>query len=50
MIFENKNQFNVNIQVMDNKSPLRYPGGKTRACKKLEPKFFPILFFRGFDS
>ena len=36
MIFENKNQFKVNIQVMDNKSPLRYPGGKTRACKKLE--------------
>ncbi len=29
----------VNTQVMDNitnKSPLRYPGGKTRACKKLE--------------
>ena len=21
---------------MNNKSPLRYPGGKTRACKKLE--------------
>lgn len=29
----------VNKEVMDNinnKSPLRYPGGKTRACKKLE--------------
>ena len=32
-------EVNVNKQVMDNitnKSPLRYPGGKTRACKKLE--------------
>lgn len=35
---ENK-KVNVNALVMDNinnKSPLRYPGGKTRACKKLE--------------
>jgi len=38
LIFENK-KVNINTQVMDNlsnKSPLRYPGGKTRACKKLE--------------
>ena len=24
------------------KTPLRYPGGKSRACKKMEP-FFPAL-------
>ena len=24
------------------KTPLRYPGGKSRACKKMEP-FFPDL-------
>jgi DNA adenine methylase len=38
LIFENK-EVNVITQVLDNitnKSPLRYPGGKTRACKKLE--------------
>lgn len=26
----------MNTNVLNNKSPLRYPGGKTRACKKLE--------------
>ena len=38
MIVENE-KVNHNTEVMDNinnKSPLRYPGGKTRACKKLE--------------
>jgi DNA adenine methylase len=38
LIAENKG-VNIDMQVMDiinNKSPLRYPGGKTRACKKLE--------------
>ncbi len=38
LIVENK-KINVNIEFMDtisNKSPLRYPGGKTRACKILE--------------
>jgi DNA adenine methylase len=25
-----------NLQIIKNKSPLRYPGGKTRACKKIE--------------
>ena len=38
MIVENE-KVNNNTEVMDNinnKSPLRYPGGKTRACKKLE--------------
>ena len=31
---------------MNNKLPLRYPGGKTRACKKLDSilKFFNIFF------
>jgi DNA adenine methylase len=27
---------NTSIMIQPNKSPLRYPGGKTRACKKLE--------------
>lgn len=38
LIVENE-EVNVNTEVMDNitnNSPLRYPGGKTRACKKLE--------------
>lgn len=38
LIVQNKEE-NVNTKVMysiTNKSPLRYPGGKTRACKKLE--------------
>jgi DNA adenine methylase len=32
-------EVNINTQIMEtitNNSPLRYPGGKTRACKKLE--------------
>ena len=29
------------------KTPLRYPGGKSRACKKMEP-FFPDL--RDYDA
>lgn len=40
LIIENE-EVTINTQVMDmdnitNKSPLRYPGGKTRACKTLE--------------
>lgn len=30
------NKVNIDRQIMNNKSPLRYPGGKTRACKKLD--------------
>jgi DNA adenine methylase len=30
------NTTSIKISRMENKSPLRYPGGKTRACKKLE--------------
>jgi DNA adenine methylase len=26
----------MSIVTINNKSPLRYPGGKTRACKKLD--------------
>ena len=40
LIVENE-EGNINTSIMDNitnKSPLRYPGGKTRACKKLEIK------------
>lgn len=38
LIVENE-KVKINTSIMDkttNKSPLRYPGGKTRACKKLE--------------
>ena len=40
LIIENE-EVTINTQVIDmdnitNKSPLRYPGGKTRACKTLE--------------
>ena len=30
------------ITMKQYKTPLRYPGGKSRACKKMEP-FFPDL-------
>ena len=37
MYFDNiYNYRNNHIIFMKNISPLRYPGGKTRACKKLE--------------
>jgi len=49
-------EVNLNTVVMDNitnKSPLRYPGGKTRACKKLETimkEHFNISDFNNFVS
>ena len=55
MIIKNK-EGNINTSIMDNitnKSPLRYPGGKTRACKKLETilkKHFDISEFDNFVS
>ena len=33
--YEESNQ-NFEITKVNNQSPLRYPGGKTRACKKLD--------------
>jgi len=55
LIIKNK-EGNINTSIMDNitnKSPLRYPGGKTRACKKLETilkKHFDISEFDNFVS
>lgn len=36
IIDKDKDKNITNINKINNKSPLRYPGGKTRACKKLE--------------
>ena len=55
LIVENE-KGNINTSIMDNitnKSPLRYPGGKTRACKKLEiilKEHFDISEFDNFVS
>ena len=35
---------------ISNKSPLRYPGGKTRACKKLEEILNENFNIRDFDN
>lgn len=34
----------------ENKSPLRYPGGKTRACKKLESILNEYFYINEFDN
>ena len=39
----------INKSTMKNKSPLRYPGGKTRACKILDEildEYFNITIFK----
>lgn len=46
-------KININTLVMDdikNKSPLRYPGGKTRACKKLETIMQEHFNIRDYDN
>ena len=52
LIVENE-EVNVNTSIMNqisNKSPLRYPGGKTRACKKLEPIMKEHFDISDFDN
>jgi DNA adenine methylase len=35
---------------MTNKSPLRYPGGKTRACKIIDKIIFEYFDINNFDT
>jgi DNA adenine methylase len=52
LVVENK-EINVNTSLMNqisNKSPLRYPGGKTRACKKLETIMKEHFVISDFDN
>ena len=44
------NNQNSNIIHMNNKSPLRYPGGKTRACKVLDDIFKKIFYINRCDN
>ena len=39
---KNLDRIEVLSSIKSYKTPLRYPGGKSRACKKMEP-FFPDL-------
>ena len=47
---ENNKEKTTIISKMNNISPLRYPGGKTRACKKIESIIMEHFIISDFNN